>query len=161
MYHLLHAGQPGIFSGCFDDLTVDIIPLNISCHRKIHLFPCLFQGITPALLWDQFSPLLCQKCPVHAGGYACCHHRCFYNEGPAAAKRVHQNTFPLPGRQHQKSSRQRLCDRCLGRQLSVSSLMQRNPRRVQANYRLIFQKRYPDRIAGPVLRKPFHTIVFL
>ena len=155
---LVHTGFSGILHRTFHNAAVKIISLNVHLHIPQDCILCLGDCLIPHLLWHNILPVLCGKFPVHTRCNIRTDHSCLNWKCSTSTKRINQNTIFIPRGQHNKRCRQRLGNRRLANQLTISTLMQRHTRRIQCNGNNILQYKDPDRILSSVLFKPVNMI---
>ena len=98
MDQMLHARVSGILSGRFDNLSVNIISLNICLDIVVYQIVCLIDRLVPPLPLQQIRPFFCSKRAIHPRSYICGNHSRFNWKCAAPAERVHQYSVFLPGR---------------------------------------------------------------
>ena len=123
MDQMIHTCFSCILSGCFDNISINIISLNICLDLIIYQIICLINGSIPVFTSHKVCPFFCRKGTIHTRCNIGCHHGCLDRKCAASAERIYQDPVFMPGSQHQKSCCQRLLDRCLADHGTISSLM--------------------------------------
>ena len=124
MDHLIHSRCLRVRSRRTDDITVDIISLNIRLDGEVHEIVRLVHGVIPAFSGDQVLPVLGQELTIHSRCHICRDHRRLDGEGAASAERIHEDAVALPRSQHDQCRCKCLCDRSFSRNFTIPSLMQ-------------------------------------
>ena len=158
MDQLIHSRCLRVRSRRTDDITVDIISLNIRLDGEVHEIVRLVHGVIPAFSGDQVLPVLGQELTIHSRCHICRDHCRLDGEGAASAERVHEDPVALPRGQHDESRRQRLRDRCFTRQCAVAALMQGLAGGVESHCHRVLVKEDTEREARAVFRKPLDPV---